>query len=79
MKKVFVKCIYTDGNGKPFVGNWEALRYQKEFFGKWYVRRMIKKGEIVEFLGFGYYGVWSVEGWLWFDEERVCVEKLGLL
>lgn len=76
--KVFVKGVYCDNRGKKYINGWEKLRFDNEIVGKWYIREMVKKGEIVEFFGFGWYGVRSVEGWLWVEEEKVCVEKLGL-
>lgn len=80
MKDVLVKNVFRDNSGRLFVGGWQKLgAVVPEEIVKWYVKDLIKKGKIVEFFGFGWYGVYSVEGWLWVEEERVCVGDLGLV
>lgn len=67
--RVYVRNYRRDVSGKVFLGKWEKLEGEEKVV-KWYCRRLVRNGEIGEFIGFGVYGCVSVEGWIWCSSSR---------
>lgn len=68
---VLVRNILRNREGKSYLGKWQKLESENVKVLKWYCRHLVKESLIGEFIGFGWYGCISVDGWIWVESERV--------